>query len=109
MVQSYKLTILVAFLLINVISADVFDQLTTETRKIINEALIPDALIRQCTCEEQSTCVQEMKTQALECVDKCWNKFNAITKKPEDLRKCFHERDDMLGTLLDCFEHNVDS
>ncbi|CAD5224533.1 unnamed protein product [Bursaphelenchus xylophilus] len=103
-----KSFILTIFLVVAV-QADVFDQLTQETRKIINESLIPGAEIRQCTCEEQSECVKEMKDQAMGCVDTCWSKFNAISKKPDELRKCFSDKDDMLATLLDCFEHNADS
>ncbi|CAD5218906.1 unnamed protein product [Bursaphelenchus okinawaensis] len=102
-------TFLISALLFTVVKCDVFDQLTQETRKIINDSLIPGAEIRQCTCEEQSECVKEMKTQAFECVDTCWDKFGSISSKPDELKKCFSDRDDLMDSVLDCFEHNVDS
>jgi len=98
-----------ALVIVGLCDADVFSSFTREATDIINGASMPGVTIRQCTCEEQSTCVEEMKGQALQCVESCWSRFSAITKKPEELRNCFHKTDATLESALTCFEHNVDS
>jgi len=105
-----KLTyILLTFFVIYKAQADVFSTITKEAHDIISAATVKGETIRQCTCTEQSECVEELKQQGLDCIDKCWPKLNAITKKPDELRNCFHKADVALDALIDCFEDNVES
>jgi hypothetical protein len=89
--------------------ADVFSTITKEAHEIVSAAMVKGEKIRQCTCEEQTECVDDLKMQGLDCIDKCWSKLNSITKKPDELRTCFHKADVTLDALIDCFEDNVDS
>uniref|UniRef100_A0A0N5CAF7 CPG4 domain-containing protein n=1 Tax=Strongyloides papillosus TaxID=174720 RepID=A0A0N5CAF7_STREA len=91
------------------ISSDVFDQLTKEGKSLFDSSIIKGEMTRICTCQEQRECYIIMKKQARECIDECWDGFGKITKRPDDLKKCFSSKDSMLDGLLDCFEHNVKS
>jgi len=91
------------------LAADVIDQFARQGRALIAEAAIQGSSIRQCSCVEQRECVDEMKSQALGCVDSCWNRFEEITSHPSELRKCFSRTDNLLEELITCFEHNVEA
>jgi hypothetical protein len=104
---------LVCFLLIAVpffaYAADVIDQFARQGRELISDSEIKGEKVRQCTCEEQTECVEGMKKQALGCVESCWQRFGEITDHPQDLRKCFNRTDYLFDSFLTCFEHNVDA
>jgi hypothetical protein len=40
--------------------------------------MIEGQKIRQCTCDEQEECTEEIKMQGLDCVDECWPKLNSV-------------------------------
>jgi hypothetical protein len=112
LLRSSKLTTLCSltlFICIAYSTADVIDQFARQGRALVTESLIPGVNIRQCTCAEQTECVEQMKDQALSCVNECWSRFDEITNHPQDLRKCFKRADSLLEELVNCFEHNVDS
>ncbi|KAI6177758.1 hypothetical protein M3Y97_00942700 [Aphelenchoides bicaudatus] len=104
-----RLSLIALSCLFALAQADVFSTITKEAHDIISGATIKDVKIRQCTCDEQSDCVAELKLQGLDCIDNCWSKLNSITKKPDELRSCFNKADIILDSLIDCFEDNVDS
>uniref|UniRef100_A0AC35U767 CPG4 domain-containing protein n=1 Tax=Rhabditophanes sp. KR3021 TaxID=114890 RepID=A0AC35U767_9BILA len=88
---------------------DVFDKLTSQGRHLLDQANIPGTLIRQCSCVEQEECFEIMKSQVHSCIAPCWKGFNKVTDRPDDLKKCFDSKNDMLVSLLDCFEDNIHS
>uniref|UniRef100_A0AC34PW86 Uncharacterized protein n=1 Tax=Panagrolaimus sp. JU765 TaxID=591449 RepID=A0AC34PW86_9BILA len=63
--------------------------------------------IRQCTCSEEVQCTTEMKSQAMSCLEPCWDKFGAVTKNPEKLKNCFTEKRNFMDLFLSCFEENL--
>jgi len=89
-------------------AADVIDQLTRQGSAIIAEAE-GGSEVRQCTCGEQHECVTEMRMQGLDCIDMCWGKVNSITKKPDDLKRCFKRTNVLIEDFVNCFESNVDA
>ncbi|KAH7725695.1 Protein C39E9.8 c [Aphelenchoides avenae] len=100
-----------AFFLLSSVAfaAVIIDQVARQGRELITDAEIKGQKIRQCTCAEQAECSEEMKKQAKDCVDSCWDVLSDITDKPEDLRKCFARTDRVLDSFLTCFEENVDA
>lgn len=65
-------------------------------------------MVRQCSCNEQRECTEEMKQQAKDCTVPCFAKFSTITERTEDLKKCFDQKGDILENFLDCFEQRVE-
>ncbi|KAH7729401.1 Protein C39E9.8 c [Aphelenchoides avenae] len=70
-----------AFLALSTVAfgADVIDQFARQGRALITDAEIKGQQVRQCTCAEQTECVEGMKTQAMACVESCWNGFNDVS------------------------------
>lgn len=81
-------------------------------------------MIRQCDCLEEKECTSEMKIQAMECLEPCWQKFEKVynffkdihtgfllnfqvTREPLKLKICFDDQRNFMGRFLDCFENNL--
>ncbi|VDL83286.1 unnamed protein product, partial [Nippostrongylus brasiliensis] len=75
---------------------------------VITQARIAGQTVRQCSCAEQRECSDEMKAQAKECAGPCFSAFGTITNRPNDLKKCFDDKDDILQGFLTCFEQKVE-
>nr|CAD2192126.1 unnamed protein product [Meloidogyne enterolobii] len=59
------------------------------------------SLIRQCSCTEESICINSFKNQVHDCFNTCWTQdvqIKALSANPEHLKKCFTNK-----TLLDKF------
>uniref|UniRef100_A0A914X2H3 Uncharacterized protein n=1 Tax=Plectus sambesii TaxID=2011161 RepID=A0A914X2H3_9BILA len=63
--------------------------------------------VRQCSCDELSQCVTDLKLQGKECADDCWNHFSSITPRPADLRQCFDRKGDILENFITCFKDTI--
>ncbi|KAJ1346222.1 hypothetical protein KIN20_000969 [Parelaphostrongylus tenuis] len=98
----------VLLLLPVVLSADPIDQVAKHGSEIISQSRIAGETIRQCSCAEQSECSEEMRAQAKECAGPCFVEFGAITDRPNDLKKCFDDKDSILQGFLTCFERKLD-
>ncbi|VDO67746.1 unnamed protein product [Heligmosomoides polygyrus] len=75
---------------------------------ILLQSRISGQTVRQCSCAEQRECAEEMKMQAKECAGPCFATFGTITNRPQDLRKCFDEKEDLLQGFLTCFEQKLE-
>ncbi|TMS39576.1 hypothetical protein L596_006077 [Steinernema carpocapsae] len=101
--------IVILSLLAAVVCGDVFDQVASQGRSVLRSAVIQGETVRQCSCQEQAHCVDDMKSQALQCIDPCWKQFTQVTDRPDDLRRCFDTKDHLLQNFLSCFESNVEA
>uniref|UniRef100_A0A914GW49 Uncharacterized protein n=1 Tax=Globodera rostochiensis TaxID=31243 RepID=A0A914GW49_GLORO len=88
---------------------DVLDQLTKRGQALLVDARMEGIEIRQCTCPEQTECIDEMQMQAIDCVKSCWTTFSAITDQPQKLRTCFVRADVLIDEFVKCFENTVES
>ncbi|KJH51725.1 hypothetical protein DICVIV_02036 [Dictyocaulus viviparus] len=83
-------------------------EVVSQGADIILRSRIVGQTVRQCSCVEQRECIEEMKNQARECSVPCFAEFKAITNRPDELKRCFDEKDDILQGFLSCFEHKVE-
>ncbi|CAE54887.1 DUF19 domain-containing protein [Caenorhabditis elegans] len=90
-------------------ATDPIDSISTQGADILNRAKLTGQTVRQCSCSEQRVCVEEMKLQAKDCTVPCFQKFSSITSRPNDLKKCFDEKDNILEDFLTCFENRVEA
>uniref|UniRef100_A0A183CHE2 Extracellular matrix protein FRAS1 n=1 Tax=Globodera pallida TaxID=36090 RepID=A0A183CHE2_GLOPA len=93
----------------NAAQCDVLDQLTKRGQALLVDARMEGIEIRQCTCPEQTECIDEMQMQAIDCVKSCWTTFSAITDQPQKLRTCFVRADVLIDEFVKCFENTVES
>lgn len=42
---------------------------------------IPGVTVRQCSCEEQSSCVESIKNEVFDCGDDCFYKFEKVSQR----------------------------
>ncbi|KAK0395807.1 hypothetical protein QR680_001439 [Steinernema hermaphroditum] len=73
------------------------------------ETNIPGVTVRQCSCDEERKCVQEIKDQVFACGEQCWYKFGEITTRPNDLKQCAEKKRSLFIEFLDCFETYVNA
>ncbi|KAI6202143.1 hypothetical protein M3Y96_00917200 [Aphelenchoides besseyi] len=59
---------------------------------------------RQCSCDEQKSCLTEIKQQTYACFDQCW-----LTNHSEQLKSCFSAKEKVLEGFLGCLEANINS
>ncbi|ULT96172.1 hypothetical protein L5515_011756 [Caenorhabditis briggsae] len=90
-------------------ASDPIDSISSQGADILNRAKLTGQTVRQCSCTEQRVCVEEMKIQAKDCTVPCFQKFSSITSRPNDLKKCFDEKDNILEDFLTCFENRVEA
>uniref|UniRef100_A0AC34GTY7 Uncharacterized protein n=1 Tax=Panagrolaimus sp. ES5 TaxID=591445 RepID=A0AC34GTY7_9BILA len=97
-----------AFLLFNC-KAQILSNIVTNDSPIsmMIDSSTNEEMIRQCTCEEGSECTDEMKNQAMECLEPCWQKFDKLTKEPLKLKDCFEGQRNFMGKFLDCFGQSI--
>uniref|UniRef100_A0A0R3S6M6 CPG4 domain-containing protein n=1 Tax=Elaeophora elaphi TaxID=1147741 RepID=A0A0R3S6M6_9BILA len=83
----------------------------TATRKsgINGTTILTDDDVRTCSCDEQHTCIREMKSQAANCISPCLYKFQQITNQIEDLKACFQQKQQVMIAFFSCFENNINS
>jgi len=65
--------------------------------------------IRQCSCEEQKTCMLEIKEQTYDCFNQCWDIVHSITNQSEQLKTCFSSKEPILSGFVGCLEANINS
>jgi len=100
-------TVLFAFLVCSIgqlaLSAQVVDQVAHESTKVLNAGR-DGHMIRQCSCPEQSACVEQMKKQAIQCFHTCWGtaKLDTITNNPAQLKTCFESKEYIIDDFLGC-------
>uniref|UniRef100_A0A914BYZ3 Uncharacterized protein n=1 Tax=Acrobeloides nanus TaxID=290746 RepID=A0A914BYZ3_9BILA len=63
-------------------------------------------MIRECNCEEQQKCVDEMKGQVQQCFDDCWGK---VASNPEELKQCYVKKEYVVEDMLTCLQTNIES
>ncbi|GMR45294.1 hypothetical protein PMAYCL1PPCAC_15489, partial [Pristionchus mayeri] len=102
-------SILLAFIVLSRAQDEIIDELGSEGSAILSESRIKGVFVRQCSCEEQLQCTEEMKKQADSCTYPCFSHFNKITDKPDDLRQCFDDKLEIVDNFINCFSHRVDS
>ncbi|CAI4222034.1 unnamed protein product [Auanema sp. JU1783] len=91
-----------------IICKDPIDQVAKQGAEIISSSRLTGQTVRQCSCHEQRECVEDMKKQAKECVPACFQRFSTITDRPDDLRKCFEQKDDIVQNFMTCIEDKVE-
>ncbi|CAJ0603790.1 unnamed protein product [Cylicocyclus nassatus] len=105
--QNMLVTILLLIGFTAVHTADPVDQVASQGAEILSKSRTGDT-VRQCSCSEQQECTKEMKTQVKECAVPCFNEFSSITPRPNDLKRCFDDRDDLVQGFLTCFEQKIE-
>ncbi|TMS35511.1 hypothetical protein L596_002902 [Steinernema carpocapsae] len=85
------------------------DKAAQEGFSALFNANIPGITVRQCSCEEERKCVEEIKAQVFDCADQCWYKFAEITTRPGELKLCADQKKGLFNDFVDCFETNVNS
>ncbi|CAB3406837.1 unnamed protein product [Caenorhabditis bovis] len=88
---------------------DPVDTVANQGFDILQQAKLTGQSVRQCSCREQRICVEEMKAQAKECTVPCFQMFSTITSRPNDLKQCFDEKNNILEDFLTCFENRVEA
>ncbi|KAI1715613.1 hypothetical protein DdX_07935 [Ditylenchus destructor] len=65
--------------------------------------------VRQCSCEEQDSCVDEMKGQAAKCFHECWDSADLakVTNNTDDLKGCFEEKEYVIDEFLTCLHGDM--
>ncbi|KAL7072692.1 hypothetical protein ACQ4LE_008158 [Meloidogyne hapla] len=64
-------------------------------------------LIRQCSCIEESICINSIKSLVKDCFDNCWaqdDQIKAISTNPEQLKKCFTRNITLLDKFISCLK-----
>uniref|UniRef100_A0A0K0EXD4 Chondroitin proteoglycan 4 domain-containing protein n=1 Tax=Strongyloides venezuelensis TaxID=75913 RepID=A0A0K0EXD4_STRVS len=92
-------------------SSDVFDKVSKETgfSAVFLNTIETGKVIKQCGCNEQEKCLNDIKTQIYSCSGNCWNIFSRVTKTPGDLKKCFDKKKDRISSFLGCFHRKSES
>ena len=82
-----------------------------EGEKVLNTARASGKMIRECSCEEQETCIVDMKASMVECFDTCFDKadLSKLTEKREDLKQCFEKKEYIVENFLNCLEHGSET
>jgi len=62
----------------NSANADPVDILAHSLLLIINNATIKGEKVRQCTCDEQINCADDMSILAWQCEEDCWHKWKSV-------------------------------
>ncbi|CAD6191231.1 unnamed protein product [Caenorhabditis auriculariae] len=94
---------------IGLVSAvDPVDTVANQGAEIFSASHLTGQTVRRCSCAEQRVCVEEMKAQAKDCTVPCFKKFDKITDRPHELKKCFDEKENILENFLTCFENRVE-
>ncbi|KAE9555526.1 hypothetical protein FO519_001294 [Halicephalobus sp. NKZ332] len=65
--------------------------------------------IRQCSCEEQDACVEEMTKEIDECFDNCWSHAAKISDDPNALKSCFKQKKYIIDDLITCMDKNLET
>uniref|UniRef100_A0A1I7XE60 DB domain-containing protein n=1 Tax=Heterorhabditis bacteriophora TaxID=37862 RepID=A0A1I7XE60_HETBA len=85
--------ILVLLTLGKTAAVSLVDQVSMSAMQVLNQATVPGAQIRQCSCQEESVCVVNMQRQAWDCSGQCWGVcVNSPTGQPipmHDIRRIF--------------------
>uniref|UniRef100_A0AC34QDI6 Uncharacterized protein n=1 Tax=Panagrolaimus sp. JU765 TaxID=591449 RepID=A0AC34QDI6_9BILA len=68
---------------------------------------IPGVTVRQCSCEEQSSCVEEIKNQVFDCGDDCFPKFKKLTENTENLKQCIDSKEIVFNNFVKCVQTNL--
>ncbi|VDK80046.1 unnamed protein product [Litomosoides sigmodontis] len=90
--------------------SSIFDQVITHGKSEFDTTkILTGADVRTCSCDEQHTCIKEMKSQAANCFSPCFLKFQQITNQLEDLKACFHRKQQVIVAFFSCFENNINS
>ncbi|VDD85914.1 unnamed protein product [Enterobius vermicularis] len=88
---------------------DMLAELSNAGRKIMEQSAIPGATIRQCSCQEQTTCINEIRSQASQCFDSCWDRLKTITNNPTGLRQCVSDQNPLISQFLSCVDKQLHS
>lgn len=126
--------ITVISLLILQINADAIDKSVKQGLSDILDIKIPGVTVRQCSCDEQTMCTEEIKNQVFNCADTCWSKFEKvktfqirvqnklqkttfesitlpyifqITKDPKELKECIDSKEVVFNNFVGCIQTNL--
>ncbi|KAL3982779.1 hypothetical protein ACH3XW_48495 [Acanthocheilonema viteae] len=110
-------TTFITFLLVNfsiiqlsLALSSIFDRVITQEKSAFNGTTILTGVdVRTCSCDEQHTCIKEMKNQTANCISPCLFKFQQITDQLEDLKACFQQKQQVMIAFFSCFEKNINS
>lgn len=96
--------------LINVIlhvhSNKIIDQISASGREILAKSR-DGTTVRQCSCEEEATCITEIEHDIVKCANGCFDKAEQLTKHTEQLQACFRSRIYLAENFLDCITNNT--
>lgn len=96
--------------MIHTSQTDFLSVLSQEGAKLLEQTMVENSTIRECSCEEQNACVEELKMKAQKCADECWHADAIkITSKPEDLRQCFVKQKPTANRFIGCVQKNIHS
>jgi hypothetical protein len=94
-------------LIILQINADAIDKSVKQGLSDILDIKIPGVTVRQCSCDEQNQCTEEIKNQVFDCVDTCWSNFEKITKDPKELKECVDSKEVVFNNFVGCIQTNL--
>uniref|UniRef100_A0A915DDA4 Uncharacterized protein n=1 Tax=Ditylenchus dipsaci TaxID=166011 RepID=A0A915DDA4_9BILA len=89
---------------------NVATQVAAQSTKVLAAGRNGD-MIRQCSCQEQTDCVDDMKKQAVVCFQQCWEtvKLDSITRSPDELKTCFEAKEYIIDDFLSCLGEDVNT
>uniref|UniRef100_A0A0N5A480 CPG4 domain-containing protein n=1 Tax=Parastrongyloides trichosuri TaxID=131310 RepID=A0A0N5A480_PARTI len=92
-------------------NGDVFDKVSKETGfgAVFLNTIETGKMIRQCGCDEQDKCFDNIRIQVYSCSGKCWEIFRKVTPTPDALKKCFDKKESKITAFLKCFHRKSDS
>lgn len=54
-------------------------------------------------------CISELKSQAHQCMDKCWYRMGAVTQNPAALKQCVNDQTPLIDQFINCLDKNLHS
>ncbi|CAJ0566877.1 unnamed protein product, partial [Mesorhabditis spiculigera] len=65
--------------------------------------------MRECSCKEMDECIEDMKTDAKQCFDPCFDEFKKIqmVEKPDILKQCIKDKERVLDRVMPCIKTNL--
>uniref|UniRef100_A0A0N5ASA2 Chondroitin proteoglycan 4 domain-containing protein n=1 Tax=Syphacia muris TaxID=451379 RepID=A0A0N5ASA2_9BILA len=77
--------------------------------RIFEESKVFGVTVRQCSCDEQTRCIEQIRSQARSCLDPCWNRLQSVTPNPAALRQCVTNQGPMVTHFLRCINKSLHS
>lgn len=93
----------------SILAHDVLNDISKIGRQIFQSSAVPGVTVRECSCQEQTACIEEIRVQARNCLDSCWNRLQSVTSNPAALRQCVSNQSPLITEFLGCIGKNLHS